>query len=105
MIYLILAVTWFLAGVFLLIADWWFPGFHPYRVPGTDLSPGWLALLLSVYNVVRYWARQSAVRRQNLPTERWRQRRRSGEEPPLAPDPNFHFTDEPADAERKRPDD
>ena len=39
MIYLVLAVVWFLAGVLLLSWDWCYPGVNSYRLPGTELSP------------------------------------------------------------------
>jgi hypothetical protein len=100
MIYLILAVFWLLTGVLLLAWDWWYPGLSPYRLPGTELSLGWLALLLSLYNIVRFWARRSAAR-QGVPMRRWRERRgQVSRSSPVESDPNFNFTEIPP---RKEP--
>ena len=92
MIYLLLAIVWFLAGILLLAWDWWYPGVNPYRLPGTELSPGWLALLLAIYNVVRYWARRSAARRQEISMRQRRSPHRN--QSSHAADPDFNFLDE-----------
>jgi hypothetical protein len=60
---LILAVLWFLLGIVLVAYDsltgdtnW------RLRIVGYPLSPGWLMLLLSAYNLVRWWFQRSGQR-------------------------------------------
>ena len=55
---LLMAVVWFVVGVGLLVVTWTMgDDALPFRVRFLPISPGWLALLLCVYNVVRWWSR------------------------------------------------
>lgn len=94
---LLMAVVWFVVGVGLLVVTYTMgDDALPFRVRFLPISPGWLALLLCVYNVVRWWSRP---RRRRDPVaaalEARRRMHRERENPPPAPDPTFNFTDAP----------
>jgi hypothetical protein len=94
---LILAIVW-LVGAAVLFAYERQTGNPWLRIRGTDLSLGWLLLVLGLYNLARWVSIRSgqAARRamqqaqdQRQQPARFRQRR---EQPP---DPTFDFTNEP----------
>lgn len=94
---LVLMVVWLAVGVALLLWQWVNPQ-NPYaNFWGSGLSVGWVAILLAVYNLVRwcadraYRARQEAAREAQYP----RQRDEHAPRPPQKPDPNFNFSDRP----------
>jgi hypothetical protein len=99
---LFLAICWLLIGGGLL---YWqeVMGHSSLRLPLGDraISPGWLALLLALYNLVRFWGVRAANRqRRQREAEHLGKRmdRLSGSKAdttPVTPDPNFQF-DEPA---------
>ncbi len=116
MINLILAIFWFGIGAALLGSRWLFPDQQGLLPHGAGDSAGWLAVVMGVYNVARWWLRRPNRSRPRSTVEELRQRlhsRRSSREPAGEPDPNFIFTDDPSknDAEsgeggtgeRKRP--
>jgi hypothetical protein len=95
-----LAVLWGLIGVVLLI----YHGLNPHddrgriKLIGGDLSLGWMALAICLYNVARYWsyrAAQAEKRAMAIMQSRVRQSAARPREPYGDPDPNFMFTDEP----------
>jgi hypothetical protein len=95
-----LAVVWGLIGVVLLI----YHGLNPHddrgriKLIGGDLSLGWMALLIALYNVARYWsyrAAQAEKRTMAIFQARVRRAAERPREPYGDPDPNFIFTDEP----------
>jgi hypothetical protein len=96
MLYLILAFVWLTVGVGVLVyqAVTGDQGMSLHLL-GTPLSPGWVMIVLGVYNLLRWWSRRP-------PRPSWggaappsqRQRARRAEEP-HEPDPNFIFTDDP----------
>ena len=101
---LIMAVVWFVVGVGLLVVTYTMgDAALPFRVRFLPISPGWLALLLCVYNVVRWW---SHPRRRPDPLaaalEVRRRMHRDRDNPPPAPDPTFNFTDAPPDPDSPR---
>jgi hypothetical protein len=96
--YFMLAIVWLVAGVALIIYDN-YTGNSAWVVRGLGWSPGWLMLLMSAYNFVRWWSRRQnrashdAEYRASLERRRYR-----GDVPPVrreAPDPNFNFSDTP----------
>ena len=95
---LVMAIIWFVFGVGWFIAAWTTGGKLPVIHLGqVDVSPAWLALLLGVYNVVR-WRMRPRRRTQDALHDALEARRRmhhSEEHPPGPPDPNFNFTDAP----------
>lgn len=93
---LVLACLWLAAGIGVLVYEA-VTGKLTYRVLDTNISIGWLILLLALYNLARWWSVRSseASRRAAWQMESMRHRSRADErrrdEPP---DPNFQFTDD-----------
>ena len=98
---LIMAVVWCTVAV-----GWWattaakgdvLPVVH---FGGVQFSPAWLALLLCLYNIVRWWLRPRRGDLYSLSAAlQERRRRHSLEAKPREPsDPQFNFTDRPPDA-------
>jgi hypothetical protein len=95
--YLMFAVFWLLVAAFIFITG--DPRFI-LRLGGIDLSGGWLALVLALYCLVRWWSRRSyrQQRQAELEAQAERERRRREErraEENAAPNPNLIFTDTP----------
>src|SRR5437870_4321635 len=63
---LIAAVVWLLAGVVMMAMQRANPDNPPFLVPGTGISLGWIAMLLVVYNLVRWYSIRSAARQRLL---------------------------------------
>ncbi len=96
--YLGLAVFWFVAGVGLIVYDT-YSGDSAWVLRGVGWSPGWLMLLFSAYNVVRWWGRRMSRSARDAAYHAWLERRYARNAPPVRrepPDPNFNFGDEPA---------
>ena len=93
---LVMAIFWFVLGVGWFVAAWTTGGKLPViHLGDVQFSPAWVALLLGVYNVVR-WRMRPRRRTQDSLHEALEARRRlhrSEEHPPGPPDPNFNFTD------------
>lgn len=53
---LFLAFFWLILAAVLLGMEWLSPGQPRYRIWGTNISIGWVALILGVYNLVRWWS-------------------------------------------------
>ena len=101
---LVLAVIWGLGGVVLIV-------YHALtddprgriKLIGGDLSLGWAALVISLYNVARYFAFRAGQAEKRATAEyeeRIRRRHEHPREPYGEPDPNFRFTDEPPPTKR-----
>jgi hypothetical protein len=94
---LILAIVWLL-GAAVVFAYEMQTGDRGLRIRGTDLSMGWLLLVLALYNLARWLSIRSGQSAQRAFRQDLEQRHRAGqlhqrrEEPP---DPNFDFTDRP----------
>lgn len=109
MVYLIAAAIWFVFGAFLIVYHELNPQVQAGRIWTTQVSIGWVALLLSGYNVFRWSQLRSQARYQQMLMEhemrmqRERIRRHDREDEPSEPDPNFVFTDPPpADNEEQK---
>jgi hypothetical protein len=89
---LILASLWLTLGAALLYVQWSNPQ-APMRVPiaGLDVSLGWVAVALGVYNILRWGLQAAVTRRPAAPAEP--HRRRSA--PVQEPDPTFDFSRDP----------
>jgi hypothetical protein len=104
MIYLLLMVFWLFVGLFLVGWHRLHPEIRGFRIWGTDISLGWFAILLAVYNLVRWWSGKSQARALRQAQEANRQMEAMGgnsEERPA--DPNFLFTDEARRSRNDKP--
>jgi hypothetical protein len=92
-LHLFLAVFWLVLGAALLIAPKIHPDMPEFRVWGTGLPIGWVAVFLSIYNLLRWsvWYFPNRRRQESARRPPIRRPRRS---PGLAePDPDFNFTE------------
>ena len=93
---LLLAVVWLAVGVLLLVWQWYDPNAPSRSILNTGISWGWLALLLALYNLVRWWAGRSAAAERRLEAEaRARYHREHHPRPVQEPDPTFDFSKPP----------
>jgi membrane protein implicated in regulation of membrane protease activity len=99
MAYLVMAGFWFVVGILVLVWDMLHPEARILVIRGTRISYSWVALLMSVYALVRWWSRRSfrhyrdALERAQ--SERDRHDHREPNSLERDPDPNFNFTAEP----------
>jgi heme exporter protein D len=90
---LIFAIFWALvAAGFFLIGDERFQ----LNLGGVSFSSAWLAVVLAVYNLVRWWSTRSSLVQQRAIAEEQERRERQRREIARAergepPDPNFNF--------------
>jgi hypothetical protein len=104
MLHLCMALVWLAVGVLLLAWQWAHPDDHRFTVGQTNVSAGWLVLVLTLYNLARWWSTRSYTTRRRLPGP-FRRRLSGRNENPEAdspPDPNFNFTDKPTPPDRER---
>lgn len=104
---LFMAAFWLCLGVALIVYHWLNPDEPFLRLRFFDFSPGWLAVLMAAYNLVRWWSSRSydydRVFEEKAESRRNRSRYstiRPEEEPP---DPNFDFSKEPPAKEGEGP--
>jgi hypothetical protein len=94
--YFVLTIAWLVVGVGFILYDnvvgesaW---------TRGLGFSPGWVMLLLSAYNFMRWWSRRQNRANHDAEYRAYLERRRyRGAIPPVRrepPDPNFNFSDE-----------
>jgi hypothetical protein len=106
---LFFALAWLLAGVGILV---WQYTTHAQSlfiwIGDTPVSAGWFALVLAVYNVVRWWSVRAYRKQAKAATDAWQERMRRRRHPdrtdrPATPDPTFDFSDKPASPEQNEP--
>jgi uncharacterized membrane protein len=93
---LIFAVGWLVAAAAIFLSRDERLGVHFGGVP---LSSGWVAIVLALYNLARWWSIRSSRRQRQAEREALAERmhRRHDEErpEPVERDPNFNFGDPP----------
>jgi hypothetical protein len=94
---LFLAVFWLLLGLGLVIYHAIYPHEQFLRMRFLDISPGWLIMILAMWNIVRWWSTRKIERDRRYDEEMTyqRQRRRQGERSERgeeAPNPEFDFS-------------
>jgi hypothetical protein len=102
---LFLAGIWTVLGVSLIFYDLLVPGGGAWRIFDTNISLGWIALILAGYNIVRWWSRRKSWK---TDMERKESRRRADlvrrdrefQESGRERDPNFIF-DEPPESRKE----
>jgi hypothetical protein len=87
---LFFALIWLVLGVGILVWDWLHPDAPPSSFRG---SAGWLALVLCLFNLVRWYTTRAGRLTREAYQRSLRPVRRSA--PDRAPDPDFDFTDSP----------
>jgi hypothetical protein len=101
---LFMAMFWLLLGLGLVIYHTMFPGEQFLRMRFLDISPGWLIMVLAVWNLIRWWSlRQAEKDRQYEEDLAYKRQRRHEGEPKRErveepPNPEFDFN-RPAPAE------
>ena len=106
---LCMAVFWLALGALLLAWRSARPDIPGLVVRGTDIPVGWVAIVLSLYNVVaglyklvRWRSRRSQASGQARNDSLHRPHRLHGRAPSQTPpDPSFDFTDEPPRPEQR----
>jgi hypothetical protein len=100
--WLVLASAIFITG---LATGNWYLNIHLGDFPA--FSSGWLALLLALYNLARWWSIRSYRRQRQAEQEalaqRFHRHREERAESAQPPDPNFNFTEPPAGPEGGQP--
>jgi hypothetical protein len=102
-----MAIFWLFLGLGMVVLHWLYLNVRQGRMFSTldspGLSMGWIAILLSVYNLVRWWGLRSAVAHRRAVVEEYERRLRALERERRRPeqelDPNFNFTDSPPQRE------
>jgi hypothetical protein len=93
---LFMAMFWLLLGLGLVIYHWMFPHEQFLRMRFIDISPGWLIMILAVWNLLRWWSAKAAERDRRYEEDAiyQRQKRRQGEprREEEAPNPDLDFT-------------
>ncbi|MCC6417997.1 MAG: hypothetical protein IT429_07075 [Gemmataceae bacterium] len=91
---LIFALLWLILGVAGLVGAWLYPESQAFRIGGSGMPIGLLALCFVAYNLVRWYAYRAARRQRQAHAEPppWRRPRRERDHD-LPPDPTFDFTD------------
>jgi len=106
MLNLVMALIWFLLAAGLFAWQWLHPEEGTWTIRGTGISFGWLALILALYNLARWWSRRSSKANDRAVQAAWSQRRRQAarEEPGVesTPDPRFDFTEQPRNSRGAR---
>ena len=105
---LIMCAFWLLVAAALLITGYTTGKWYlTVNLGGGPFSGGWLALILALYNLARWWSVRSYRRQRQAEQEAFAQRaqrhRAEGRGPEQPPDPNFNFTELPADPDEARP--
>ena len=89
-LHLILTFFWFLVGSLLFAWQAIYPEDNRFTIWGSQISMGWVALLLGLYNLARWWSSHSAAVRAEEAAARQR--------PPVTyrtdepPNPDFDFS-------------
>jgi hypothetical protein len=103
---LFMALVWLVLGGCIFYWEWTHPDRPGLTIWNTGISIGWGAIVLSVYNLLRWWMAWSYQKRQRAIAEAEAQRldelrRRSRPSPELNPD--FDFSDSGSPEEPKSP--
>ena len=99
---LIAAVVWLTAGVGLFVYEA-VTGRRPITIVGLNISVGWLCMLVSLYNLARWYSRWSRVEDKSVQMIREARVRQAQRRERSEPDPTFDFTDRPAPTGEIRP--
>lgn len=101
--YLFLAFFWGVLGITWLVWQRLDPNAGDLMVRWTNVSAGWFALALALYNLVRWWSRRTQTRQGESWDANMSRRRFSAVKPRETPDPNFEFQSPPEDEKPSKP--
>jgi hypothetical protein len=101
---LFMALVWLFLGGCIFCWEWTHPDRPGLTIWNTGISIGWCAILLGLYNLLRWWMAWSYQKRQRAIEEAEAQRlsdlrRRS--RPPQELNPDFDFTDPESTEDRR----
>jgi hypothetical protein len=104
---LIMCVLWLLVGAALLITGYTTGRWYlTVNLGGGSFSGGWLALILALYNLARWWSVRSYRRQRQTEQQAFAQRlkrhRAETRGPEQPPDPNFDFKEPPTGPDEGR---
>lgn len=93
---LVMAMVWLAVGMGLLIYHLTHPEYQFGYIWGTNVSAGWLILILAGYNLFRWYSQRALAqeRQAMLASAEIRRQRERDEGRPVNPD--FDFSDQPA---------
>ena len=98
---------WLLIAAGLLYMQWVNPDQASFRIRGTNIPLLWLAVLLGLFNLVRWWSARSYARQRQARREeeerRERDRRRDRPAAPPEYNPAFDFNNPPRETETGGP--
>jgi hypothetical protein len=93
---LFMALVWFLLGACIFCWEWTHPDGQGLTIWNTGISIGWGAIVIGLYNLLRWWMASSYQKRERAleeaETKRLRELRRRSR-PPEELNPDFDFSD------------
>src|SRR5436305_718105 len=92
MVNLFLAFVWLVLGIILVGWHWLHPETGVFRIWASNVSVGWLALVLAAYNLIRWWSARSHARA--LQRAEAARRAREAKNDQRGSDPAFLFRDD-----------
>ena len=92
MVNLGMAVCWLVLGAVLLAWRWSDPAGRAFSIWGTDLSLGWFAIAMALYNLLRWFLGRSSRKVSQSRLELRRGRDPNAGRTPASHDPRFDFT-------------
>jgi hypothetical protein len=99
---LFMALFWLVLAGLLLAWHAAHPENAALRIGGSGPSLGWVALVLALYNFVRWWSQRAYARQRRLLEELRSSRQPQRPRGTDAPDPAFDFSNEPPRADEGR---
>lgn len=68
-LHLLMAILWLALGVGMIVWQWMHPEVPGMRILDTELSSGWLGMLLAGYNFARWWTVRVRSRNRETPRQ------------------------------------
>jgi hypothetical protein len=102
-LHLILTFFWFLLGSGLLAWQALHPNDTRFSIWGSSVSVGWVALLLGLYNLARWWSRRSGAALEQAELTLRRHRKPATYRTDEPPNPELDFSKPAPQPEAERP--
>jgi len=101
---LFLAVIWLMVALVLFLWPWLIPGAREPTVFDSGIPLSWLALVMALYSLSRWWTTCALLRQQQAVRQDERRRVRARAHWQREPDPTFDFTEGPPPRKPAPPD-